>query len=79
MSTMGSFANKQGHIMNNIERILSEVYGVGVAVAPKEAVLWAAEKIADKEQARKELKRANRIRAKFGKPVVYARWGSHAF
>lgn len=65
--------------MNNIETILSKVYGVGVAVAPMEAVLWAVEKIADKATAQKELKRANRIRAKFGKPVVYAPYGSHAF
>lgn len=63
----------------NIEKVLSEVYGVGVAVAPKEAVLWAAEKIADTTLARKELKRANRIRAKFGKPIVYAPFGHHAF
>ena len=65
--------------MNNIETILSIVYGVGVAVAPREVVLWAAAKIEDKEAARKELKRANRIRTKYGKPPVYAPYGHHAF
>lgn len=65
--------------MNNIETILSSIYGVGVAVAPKEAVLWAVEKITDQDKARKELKRANRIRAKYGKPVVYAPYGHWAF
>lgn len=65
--------------MNNIETILSEVYGVGVCYAPKEAVLWASEKIADKEQARKELTRANKIRGKHGFPLVHAPWGHHAF
>lgn len=65
--------------MNNIETILYKDYGVSACSAPKEAVLWALAKIVDKEQANKELKRLNRVRAKFGKPLVYATYGSHAF
>lgn len=65
--------------MNNIETILYKDYGVSACSSPKEAVPWAIEKIADKELAKKELKRFNRIRAKFGKPMVYAPYGSHAF
>lgn len=65
--------------MNNIETILSKEYGVSVCSAPKESVLWAVAKIADKDVAKKELKRFNRIRAKFGMPLVYAPYGSHAF
>lgn len=64
---------------NNIERICEEIYGCGIAAAPVEAVLWAVERIADKIQARKELSRANRIRAKHGKPLAYAPYGHHAF
>lgn len=64
---------------NNIERICEEIYGVGIAAAPVETALWAAARIADKETARKELTRANKIRAKHGKPLAYAPWGHHAF
>lgn len=63
----------------NIETILADVYGVGVAVAPAYALLWAAERIADKADARAELRRANRIREKHGKPLAYAPYGHHAF
>ena len=65
--------------MNNIVTILEKVYGVGPVVAPKEAVLWASEKIEDKTLARKELKRVNRIRSKHGAPLVYAPYNHHAF
>lgn len=64
---------------NNIEQICAEIYGVGIASAPVEAVLWSAERIADNETARKELTRANRIRARHGKPLAYAPYGHHAF
>jgi hypothetical protein len=65
--------------MTNIETILADVYGVGVAAAPVIAVLWAAERIADKSAAKAELRRANGIRAKHGKPLAYAPYGHHAF
>lgn len=64
---------------NNIVKICEEEYGVGIAVAPPVAVLWAAEKIEDPALARSELKRANAIRARHGKPLVYAPYGHHAF
>ena len=63
----------------NIERICEQVYGVGIASAPVEAVLWAADRITDKEIARKELTRANLIRARYGRPLAYAPYGSNAF
>jgi hypothetical protein len=62
-----------------LEKILNDVYGVGVVVAPREAVLWAAEKIENKDEARKQLKAVNRIRAKHGAPLAYAYYGHHAF
>ena len=65
--------------MNNLETILSQLYGVGPVAAPKEAVLWAADRIEDANIARKEIKRINRIRSKFGKPVVYVPFGHKAF
>lgn len=64
---------------NNVERICEELYGCGIAAAPVEAVLWSVEKITDKAKAQAELKRANRIRAKHGKPLAYAPYGHHAF
>lgn len=63
----------------NIERICEEVYGVGIAAAPVETVLWACERISDIDVARQELSRANKIRAKHGKPLAHAPWGHHAF
>lgn len=65
--------------MNKIDLICEQVYGVGIAAAPVEAVLWSAERIADKATARKELKRANAIRSKHGRPLAHAPYGHHAF
>lgn len=65
--------------MDNIETICANVYGVGIAAVPVEAVLWSAERIADKSKAQSELKRANRIRARHGRPLAYAPYGHHAF
>lgn len=62
-----------------LEMILNNEYRVGVVVAPKEVVLWAAAKIEGKEEAQKQLKAINRIRAKNGAPLVYAPYGHHAF
>ena len=49
--------------MNKLEQILNSEYGVGIVCAPACAVLWAAEKIENKNEARNELKKANKIRA----------------
>lgn len=65
--------------MSDIQRICETVYGCGIAAAPVEAVLWSAERIISKDDARKELSRANRIRASHGKPLAYAPYGHHAF
>ena len=65
--------------MDNIERICENLYGVGIAAAPREAVLWAAERIPDKARAAAELRRANRVRARHGRPLVHAPYGHHAF
>jgi hypothetical protein len=63
----------------NIERICEMEYGVGIAIAPVEAVLWSAEMISDKEKAKSELSRANEIRTIYGMPPAYAPYGHHAF
>lgn len=62
-----------------IERILYEVYGVGITGSPREAIIWAAEKIEDTDQAKAELRRANRIRNKFGIGSAYPEFGSRLF
>lgn len=65
--------------MVSIENILCEVYGVGLCFADPVTVLWAAEKIEDIEVAKKELKKANRIREKHGKCLVYVPFGHRLF
>jgi hypothetical protein len=62
--------------MSQIEKILNNEYGVGIAIAPPVAVLWAAEKC---EDPKKSLKTANRIRAKHGMPLAHAPYGHAAF
>jgi hypothetical protein len=62
-----------------LETILNNEYRVGVVVAPKEVVLWAAAKLDTPEEAHKQLKAINRIRAKHGAPIVYAYCGHKAF
>ena len=59
-----------------ITGIIENEYGVGVAIAPTCAVLWAAEKCDD---PRKALKAVNSIRAKHGKPLAYAPYNHVAF
>lgn len=62
-----------------IEKILYDVYGVGITGAPREAIIWAAEKIENVDQAKAELWRANRIRNKFGVGSSYPEFGSRLF
>jgi len=64
---------------SNIERIVEREYGVGIAAAPVVAVLWAAEKIADRRTAKAELSRANAIRALHGKPLAHVPYGHPLF
>jgi len=52
-----------------IEKILNNEYGVGIAVAPVNAVLWAADKCSNPDIARQA---ANKVRSKYGKCWVYA-------
>jgi len=54
------------------EKILTDKYGVGVAVAPACAILWAINEAFSSENDRfAELVRVNSIRRKHGKPAVY--------
>ena len=62
-----------------LDQIIEQEYGVGAVACSPVVVLWAVEKITDKEQAKKELKRINNLRAKHGKPLAYAEYGSHAY
>jgi len=63
----------------SLESIIENEYGVGVVTCDPIVILWAVEKITDKQVARKELKKVNALRSKYGKPVAYAPWGSHAY
>ena len=61
---------------NEIIRILSNEYGVGVAVAPAEAVIWAAGQCPN---PRASLRGANRIRERNGMPLAHAPYGDAAY
>ena len=61
-----------------LANILSNEYGVGIMVAPPEAVLWAAEKM-PVAQAKDELKALNRARQRHGVIPVYVPYGHQLF
>jgi hypothetical protein len=62
-----------------IETILHDVYGVGLLAANPTTVLWAADRIADTETAKKELRKANRKREKMGRMPAYPEYGTRLF
>lgn len=64
---------------NQVAKILSEEYGIGALVAPPYAVIWAAEKIENTEQAKAELKELNQYRVKLGFSLVRPEYGSRLF
>ena len=59
-----------------ITNILKFDYDVGTAVAPVEAILWAAEQC---DNPRESLAAANRLRTRYGAPLAYAPYGHPAF
>lgn len=61
-----------------LANILSTEYGVGIMVAPTEAILWAAEKM-PVEQAKQELRELNSMRQRQGRPLVYVPYGHPLF
>lgn len=65
-----------------LQRLLETEYDVSAVSAPPYAVLWAAEKVAQvagPDEARRQLRAANRLRERHGRPLVYATWGHPAF
>ena len=67
---------------NTTTRILGEEYDAGLGIGDPTAILWAAEKAAEEigtEAAKKELKKINRVREKYGKIPVYAPYGHRLF
>lgn len=65
--------------MKTLSDILNARYGVTIHNAPAYAIVWAAEQIEDTAQAKKELKKANRMREIFGRPCMYPEFGSRLF
>ena len=64
------------HAESQITNILNSEYGVGTAVAPVAAILWAAEQC---DNPRESLAAVNRIRTRHGVPLAYAPYGHSAF
>lgn len=60
-------------------QITAQVYGVTVEDAPTNVLIWSAERIQDKAEARAELRRANKVRERMGRPLAYPDFGTHAF
>ena len=65
--------------MKQIEKILREKYGVGIFVAPAEAILWATDQISDTETAKNELRKANNYRNKYGRVTLIPPYGHRLF
>lgn len=62
--------------------IMSEVYGTGTGVFNPISILWASDKAADiigVEEAKKQLKKINRIREKLMLPVAVHEFGHRLF
>lgn len=59
--------------------IIEAEYGVGAVNCDPVVILWAVEKIQNKSDAKKELRKVNLLRSKYGAPFVHAPWGSHAY
>ena len=64
------------HAETQITNIVNFDYGVGTAVAPVEAILWAAEQC---DNPRESLAAVNRIRTRHGAPLAHAPYGHPAF
>lgn len=55
-----------------LSKILADEYDAGIGVFDPIAILWSAEKIADTDTAKRELRAANRTREKLGLvPAVF--------
>jgi len=64
---------------SEIESILQDVYGVDLLNAPPVVVTWAAERIVNTDVAIQQLKDANQIRNRQGRPTVIPMYGSRLF
>ena len=62
-----------------IAKILADKYGAGAMHFDPTPILWAAEKISDTRQARRELSALNRHREKYGRLVAVPAFGSRLF
>jgi len=67
---------KEKVVETQLTNILNFDYGVGAAVAPPEAILWAAEQC---DNPRESLAAVNEIRTRHGTPLAYAPYGHPAF
>lgn len=63
----------------NLENILNLDYGVGILYADEATVEWAADKLGDTELAKRQIKKLNRHRAKFGVRPIFMPYGSKYF
>lgn len=59
-----------------ITKIITDDYGVGIIVAPTEAILWAAEQCGNPQKA---LSVVNKQRMNYGAPVAHTPYGHPAF
>lgn len=62
----------------NLDRILANVYGVGILAADPTTVLWAMDRL-PVDQAKAELKALNARRHQMGRPLVYVPYGHPCF
>lgn len=76
----GGRKNAAGY--SRLNKILEDRYGVSLLAAPPEAILWAADRLADTAgvpAARGELSAANHRREKMGKIPAYPAFGDRLF
>lgn len=66
----------------NLIQILADDYGAGLGIFDPAAILWAADRLANRhgiERAIAELSAANRVRERLGLPPAVAAYGHRLF
>lgn len=69
-------SNANRNALTDLMNVCLDVYGVGVVYADQTTILWTTARCEDPKLS---LKEGNKLRAKYGRPLVYAPYEHPAF